>query len=224
MNANKICFITCVNDDDLYQRCLFHINKLAVPAGYAAETLPIREAVSMAGGYNLALRHTDAKYKVYLHQDVFVINAFFIQDILNIFNNSEVGMIGVAGSAQIPDNGIWWESAHTFGKVYESHTGVMGLLSFQDVTRDFAEVQCIDGLMMITQYDLPWREDIFTGWHFYDSAHSMEFIQAGYKVVVPRQCEPWCVHDCGVANISNGYEEFRKVFLNEYHLAGNGNE
>lgn len=216
MNATEFCFITCVNNDDMYRQCLFNIKNLEVPAGYSTGTFFIKEAVSMTSGYNTAMIQTDAKYKVYLHQDVFIINKSFIQDVLTVFNNPEIGMIGVAGSAQIPSNGIWWESAHKFGKVYESHTGAMRLLSFQNIDEEFKEVQCIDGLIMITQYDIPWREDVFTGWHFYDLSQSLEFIQAGYKVVIPRQVKPWCIHDCGVVNIRNGYHDYRQVFLNEY--------
>ncbi|WP_094605996.1 hypothetical protein SPSIL_050830 [Sporomusa silvacetica DSM 10669] len=216
MNASKICFISCVNNDEIYQKCLAYISNLDVPTGYDVETFFIKEADSMANGLNRAILQNDAKYKVYLHQDVFIINKSFIQDFLSIFSNPKVGMIGVVGSGQIPTNGVWWESGYNFGKVYESHTGLMRLLSFRNVESEFKEVQCIDGLIMITQYDIPWREDIFNGWHFYDLSQSLEFIRAGYKVVVPRQYKPWCIHDCGLVNVSNGYHIYRQIFLNEY--------
>jgi hypothetical protein len=215
MKANKICFITCVNNDELYQKCLSYIHSLDVPTNYEVETLFITDAVSMTSGLNEAMRQTDAKYKVYLHQDVFIIGKYFIQDVLNVFKNPQIGMIGVAGSAQIPTNGIWWESGCNYGKVYDSHTGIMGLLAFKEVEDEWKEVRCIDGLIMITQYDIPWRDDIFTGWHFYDLSQSMEFIRAGYKVVIPRQQGPWCIHDSGVVN-ANEYHYFRQIFLNEY--------
>jgi len=216
MNASKICFITCVNSDDIYLKCLSNISNLDIPAGYEIETLSIKDAASMANGYNRAICHNDAKYKVYLHQDVFIINKSFIQDFLTIFSDEKVGMIGVVGSAQIPRNGVWWESSDNFGKVYESHIGIMRLLSFKNVEAKFKEVQCIDGLIMITQYDVPWREDIFTGWHFYDLSQSLEFIRAGYKVIVPRQNKPWCIHDCGLTLVSNDFHSYRQLFLNEY--------
>ncbi|HML88120.1 MAG TPA: glycosyltransferase family protein [Methylomusa anaerophila] len=216
MNANKICFITCVNNDDFYRECLLYINNLEVPAGYNVETLAMKDSLSMTSAFNKTIRQTDAKYKVYLHQDVYIINKYFIRAILNVFSNPQVGMIGVAGCAKIPASGIWWESGCNYGKVYDSHTGTMELLSFQEIGHEYKEVQGIDGLIMITQYDLPWREDIFTGWHFYDVSQCLEFIRAGYKVVIPQQHEPWCIHDCGIVNISNGYDDYRKVFLNEY--------
>lgn len=76
-------------------------------------------------------------------------------------------------------------------------------------------MEAIDGFIMITQYDIAWREDIFDHWDFYDCSQSMEFIRKGYKVVVPAMQKPWCVHDCGFVNLA-GYEEERLKFLKEY--------
>lgn len=213
LNKNKICFVTCENDDPV---CLSYIRDIEIPDGYEVEILSIKGSVSMASAYNQAIARSDAKYKVYLQHQVFIINKNFIRDILRIFEDSTVGMIGMAGSAQVPDNGIWWEANRTYGKVFDSHMGYMELVAFQDVESEYQEVQCIDGLIMITQYDLPWREDLFNGWHFCNASQSMEFGKAGYKVVVPRQTEPWCIHDCGVIQLTQGYHDYRQLFIDTY--------
>lgn len=217
MNDKKICFITCVNNDRQYEECLLYINNLKIPEGYEIDFISIKESESITSAYNVAMNRTDAKYKVYLHQDTYIVNKGFIYEMLSIFNsNSEIGMIGVAGAKMIPTNAIWWESIHKYGKVYESHTGKMELLAFNNVKKDYEAVKVIDGLIMITQYDLPWREDIFDGWHFYDVSQSAEFTLAGYEVVVPKQDECWCVHDCGVVSTSNRFDDYRSMFLDEY--------
>ncbi len=217
MNENKICFISCVNDHQLYKESLYYINQLEIPEGYEIECIRVEDATSMTQGYNKAMKESDAKYKVYLHQDVYIINKSFIRDVLDVFNsNDEIGMLGMAGAKTIPTNGVWWESAHKYGEVYESHTGKMELLQFNKVTNNYEEVKVIDGLIMITQYDIPWREDIFDGWHFYDVSQSVEFTSKGYRVVIPEQDEIWCIHDCGILNVKNGYEHYRDVFLEEY--------
>lgn len=217
MNNKKICFITCVNDDRQYEECLLYINNLNIPEGYEIDVVSIKEAESMIAGYNAAMQSTDAKYKVYLHQDTFIINKNFILDMLSIFEHHEkIGLMGVAGAKTIPTNGVWWDSIHKYGKVYESHTGKMELTSFNDIKRRYENVKAIDGLIMITQYDIPWREDIFDGWNFYDISQSMEFNLAGYEVVIPNQYEPWCIHDCGSANTIDECDIYRSRFLNEY--------
>lgn len=217
MNNNKICFITCVNDDTLYNESLKYIEDLNIPVGYEIEFRGVKDAKSMTSGYNEAMKRSDAKYKVYLHQDTFIINKNFIYDMLEVFNSSDkIGMIGLAGAKVIPANGVWWESEHTYGKVHENHTGNMNLLAFNEVINIYEEVKAIDGLIMITQYDIPWREETFDGWHFYDVSQSVEFTMAGYKVVVPKQEEIWCIHDCGPVNTGKEYEKYRNVFLDEY--------
>lgn len=217
MDDNKICFITCVNDEEMYQESLLYIRNLAVPDGFAVETIAIRNAEYMTKAYNAAMTRSNAKYKVYLHQDVFIANKNFINEIVDLFcKDPAIGLLGVVGAKTIPVTGVWWESSPKYGKVYDSHTGVMELLQFNEVEQEYEPVKCLDGLILATQYDVPWREDLFTGWHFYDISQSVEFSRRGYEIAIPHQGEPWCIHDCGIVNVSNGYNHYQELFLDEY--------
>lgn len=217
IDNNKICFITCVNDKTIYQKSLSYINNLVIPEGFSVEMIPIENINYMTKGYNYALSKDNAKYKVYIHQDVYFNNKDFLIEMLDIFkNNPQIGIMGVVGSEDIPKSGIWWNSNKKYGKVYDSCTGKMQLLKFHDVSTEYESVSLLDGLIMITQNDIPWREDVFTGWHFYDASQCLEFIKAGYIVAIPKQTEPWCIHDCGIINTANGYEIYRKLFIKEY--------
>lgn len=217
MKENKIAFITCVNNQDMYEKCLSNINKLNVPIGIEIEVIPIMEAKSITSAYNEAMRKSDSKYKVYLHQDVFIQNENFINDIINIFKEDQnIGLIGVVGAKVIPVSGIWWEDHRKVGKVFDCQRGFMELLNFKEVIGLYTEVKGIGGLIMITQYDISWRDDIFEGWHFYDASQSVEFLRKGLKVVVPNQENAWCIHDCSIVNISDGFEEYRNKFLDNY--------
>lgn len=73
MNDKKICFIICYNDDKYISECLHYINRLTVPDGYLLDVLTVKNADSMTSGYNAAMNETDAKYKIYMHQDVFML-------------------------------------------------------------------------------------------------------------------------------------------------------
>lgn len=218
MNNKKVCFITAVNDELTYEECLFYIKNLNTPDGYEVELIGVRDAYCMGYAYNKAIENSDAKYKVYLHQDTFIINKNFIHDILKIFENDNIGMIGVCGALNLPKNGVWWEDENKVGKIYDNHTNKMKKYCFNENKNKYEKVQVIDGLIMITQYDLEWKHEIFDGWHFYDLSKSFEFINKKYEVVVPRQIEPWCIHECGIANTTNGYEKYRNIFLNYYGL------
>lgn len=182
----------------------------------AIDVITIKDAPSMTVGYNAGMNASNAKYKVYLHQDTFIINPNFISDFLSVFEiNEKIGMMGVVGCGSLPVNanasGSW-----DIGKVYHNLTQgkVWGI---NPETEN--KVDAVDGLMMITQYDVPWREEIFDGWDFYDISQCYEFHRLGLDVVVPRQEECWCYHDCG-SNSMKSYSKYREKFVNEYQEFG----
>lgn len=222
MNAKKICFIMCVNNQQYFQEALYYINRLSIPEGYEIEILTVEQASGMAAGYNEAMNSSDAKYKVYLHQDVMIVETEFLKYILRIFENSNIGMLGVIGSPELAENAVMWYS-NRIGQMYTSNIYFMQEIEMGQVQGEYQSVEVIDGLLMATQYDIPWREDMFQKWDFYDVSQSFEFRKKGYEVVVPKMEKPWCIHDDGFMNLENYYEE-RKIFLKEYGWGRNRKE
>ena len=109
INEHKFAFILCTNNDIYLQECLHYLNMLVIPEHYEVDILTIHDAASMTSGYNEGMSSTDAKYKIYMHQDVFIINRYFLFDILSIFqSDSSIGMIGMVGYPTISKNGIMW--------------------------------------------------------------------------------------------------------------------
>lgn len=216
MDEHKICFIICSNNGYYLEECLFYISKLEVPSGCSIDVISISDAESMTSGYNEGMRATDAKYKVYLHQDVFIIYKGFLQAVLDIFqSDSAIGMIGMVGAPRMPVGGVMWYGARE-GALYGSNKVIGEYAAYQYHLADgLHEVEAVDGLMMITAADIAWREDKFDGWDFYDVSQSFEFRRQGYKVVVPEQLCPWCVHDDGIVNLVN-YDKYRRICMEEY--------
>lgn len=217
MDENKVCYISCVNDAKQYKESRMYLERQCLPKGMQADFRVVEGASSMAAGYNAAMRSSDAKYKVYLHQDVCVVNKYAIAECIEIFkNDAACGLIGTVGCLKMPQDGMWWNtdeivgvSAYTLG--YDKFVLAEGAIN--DTLRD---VQAVDGIFMMTQYDILWREDLFHGWHFYDISQSMEFIRKGYKVQIPLQCEVWCIHDTVEKDLTKEYHHWRNVFLQEY--------
>lgn len=217
MDDRKVCFIICVNNEELAKRSEQNLRQLIIPDGYKVDIQLVRGALSITAGYDEAMRQSDAKYKVYLHQDVHILNPQFISDIIRLFSNHpSLGMLGAAGAKVLPSSGTWWEAGHKYGRVIDSHTGMLKPLDFLQPEGEYESVESIDGILMVTQYDLPWRKDLFTGWHFYDASHSQEFIAHGYEIGVPKQHLAWCLHDCGVADRNIGYADAQRIFLEYY--------
>lgn len=217
MNQNKICFISCVNNDRMYKECLTYLNNLNFPEKYEFEFLSIRNASSISAGYNEAMKSSDAKYKIYLHQDVLIIDKDFITTILDVFNSdSKIGLLGLIGAKKLAEDCVWWNSQEKVGSVYDTHRGFLEPISFQKSDQYLNDVQVVDGILMATQYDVSFRSDLFNGWHYYDVSQSMEFRRKGYRVVVPAFEKPCCIHECGITQTGYRFEFYRKLFFNEY--------
>ena len=100
LDDSKFCFISCVNDDFFYDECQLYLQHLNFPQGMCGEIVAVRDAKSMTAGYQAAMEASDAKYKIYLHQDVFVVNKNILHELLMLFrHNPRIGMIGVAGAS-----------------------------------------------------------------------------------------------------------------------------
>ena len=218
MNNQKICFIICSNNEFLANECLLYIEQLRIPQNFCIETLIVHEATSMTSGYNEAMHASDAQYKIYLHHDVLLLYKDILIDIINLFiTHPEIGMIGMVGNTSLADDGCPWSDGlhRKIGEILADAINKKVYSNFGKASGEYQPVLVIDGLFMATQYDIPWREDIFKGWDFYDCSQSLEFWKAGYQVVVPYMTSPWCFHDNDVMNLDN-YEQWRNLFENEY--------
>ena len=218
IDENKITFITCVNNDYWYSECLLYLKHLKMPAGMTAEFIDVRGAKSMTAGYNEGMKRTCAKYKVYLHQDTLIVNKNLVTDLLKIFDDESIGAVGVIGCVNLPKTGVWWDGLRTFGRVLHACEPESIVDSHcLEPNGDYQIVESVDGLFIATQYDLFWREDLFDGWHLYDTSLCKEMQRAGYKVVVPNQSKDfWCIHCPQEKPLSAAYHKYQKIFLREY--------
>ena len=219
LNDKKIAFITCVNSDWWYSECLLYLKHLKIPENMTAEFIDVQNAASMASGYNRAMKNSDAKYKIYLHQDTLVVNKNLIADLLKIFNSDKkIGVIGMIGCMNLPSTGVWWDGMRIYGRVLHACEPESVVDSHCDEPEgDYQEVESVDGFFLATQYDLNWREDLFDGWHLYDTSLCKEMSRAGYKVAIPNQEKDfWCIHCPKEKPLDTKYRRYQKIFLKEY--------
>lgn len=216
MDDSKICFIVCTNNLIYEKECRLHIDHLVMPEGMEKEVICITGAKSMASGYNEAMHMSNARYKIYLHQDVLIIRQDFLAILLDLFRDDRIGMAGIIGNTVLSEKGYpWSEHNRRVGRIYLDRVHDEIYSEMGRVRKPYEEVISIDGLLMATQYDIEWREDLFEGWDFYDLSQSMEFRRAGYKVVVPYTDSPLCLHDNDMLDLSQ-YDRWKRVFWDEY--------
>lgn len=211
----KMCFIICATNKTYLDECIYYIKNLNCPEKIEVEIVCINDAKSMCAGYNQGMNRSTAKYKVYLHQDVFIQNPDFIKDVITIFNkDSEIGMIGMVGGIGMPQNAVTY-LAWNVGCVDTKEPDVAYRMTCAPNQAQDLVVDAIDGLLMATQVDIPWREDLFCDFDFYDVSQSFEMRKNGYKIVVPYQEKPWVIHECNYAKLKN-YDKNRKICIKEY--------
>lgn len=220
MDNKKCCFIICTNDEFVLSECLAYLQRLIIPDGFVIDLITITEASSMTSGYQEAMVASDAKYKIYMHQDVFILNQYFLSDIINIFESDhQIGMIGMIGYENIPENGIMWYGER-HGNIYsrknpECYKSVSSY-KYDFLTDGVEDVLLADGFLLATSVDIDWNTEDLKHWHFYDAYQSMYFKEKGYRIVVPNQKYPWCMHDDGqVLNLEN-YDVYRRMFIRRF--------
>lgn len=215
-DKHKICFIICTNDERQLEECMMYLSFLHIPEGCKTEVITVTDAASMTAGYNEAMRSSNAKYKIYLHQDTFIVERLFLDFLLKLFQkHPKIGMAGTVGAEKLSGDGVMWHEQRC-GNFYRlDEFRKEGFDNIEQFKRGHREVEVIDGLLMATQYDLPWREDVFDGFDFYDVSQCMEFRRAGYKIAVPAQKGNWVIHDCKAPAFWH-YNKYRKLLLREY--------
>lgn len=211
-DGKKIAFIICVNDEVRYAECMYYIERLELPEKFQAEVFGIRDAESIFEAYNRGMEASDAKYKIYMHQDVLLLHSHMLLELVELFQaHPKVGMIGLLGCEDYPKDKRFYR-AWDVGNV----RGCSDKRAFHnELEKQEKKVVAIDGMFMMTQYDLPWRCDVLDGWDFYDFSQSFEFLRQGYEILVPAQQEPWSLHDCGFLKLFH-YDERLEKFLRVY--------
>lgn len=215
MNETQFAFIIAVNDEQYYEECCYYIRQLEIPVGFTIDILAVREADSMCAAYNAAMKNSAAKYRIYLHQDVFVREKDFLKKLLTIFmEDADVGIVGVIGGNHMPKTGVTYR-AWDVGIVECKDPDMAYYLAGASKYVQDTYVEAIDGLLIATQYDIPWREDLLNHFDFYDISQSFEMRKRGYKILVPYQEMPWVIHDSSFAKMKH-YDEGRRTCLAEY--------
>ncbi len=211
--------ITAVSDENMYSECVYYINHLNVPNNCHLTIIPVRNASSMTEAYNIGCSQTNAKYKIYIHQDTMLVNHNLLFELLHVFESPEIGMAGVAGIKTMPESCIWWEGkdVDNYRNLYQDTVIKKGHTIINPFSEPYQKVCVLDGVFLATQYDIQWREDLFDGWHYYDMSQCMEFQKNRYSVVVANQSFPWCLHEqkCN-KSLGDDFTRYQDVFRKEY--------
>lgn len=217
---NRFSIIFCTNNDMYASECIMYLKKLQVPANMKLDIIAVINASGMAAGYNTTMNYSNAKYKLYIHHDTFIVDHDILNKLINVFKaNENIGMIGDIGTTNMPPSAKWFNSDIKYLRenYYNDNILYMFLSMSKYKNGTYEHADGIDGIFMATSYDIPWREDIFDNWHYYDISQTYEFRKAGLETVfinstpIPLLHEPTATKDP-----LNLYDKYSKIFIANY--------
>lgn len=163
MNTRKFEIIIHATDAAACQRLIQSLQAVNVPEDFDAAIQPVTGDEKYFA-YDTAMRSSDAKYKIYIDEHAIINDENFLHELLEIFRDESIGAVGTSGAVELSTHGVSLTSAK---RADENFRG---------------EVEIVDGFFFATQYDLPWRVDLFTDNFFGGQAQCVEFKRAGYKI------------------------------------------
>ena len=144
---------------------------------------------SLTECYNEILNKAKYNYVVFTHSDLTIDTKQWGNKLTKLFDkNPEYGIIGVAGSKNMPVSGQWWENrTKMFGRVAHTHEGKTWLSSYsEDLGQELEEVVVCDGVWFSVdkrRLKKEFNEEV-EGFHFYDVTFAFENYLQGVKVGV----------------------------------------
>lgn len=143
---------------------------------------------SLTETYNEILNESDTDIVVLCHDDIYFDTNSWYHKLLKHFEKSDYGILGVAGSTEVPSSGKWWENRRSMigivnhesnGKKWESkYSSSQG--------NEVVQTLIVDGLFIALhkkRIKTNFNESV-TGFHFYDIDFTFSNHLEGVKVGV----------------------------------------
>jgi cellulose synthase/poly-beta-1,6-N-acetylglucosamine synthase-like glycosyltransferase len=203
--APQLSVIICSIDEARYANVSANLQRHL--GGISHELIRIRDAGSLAEGYNRGMDLSRGGLLIFCHDDIEVLQPDFLRRLLGHLDHFD--MVGVAGTTRLKDS--HWGSAGvpaTHGQVLqplEQGEGYVLNVFCQDGHAEAAAggIQALDGLFIAARRPaaqaVRFDERTFDGFHLYDLDFSFRAHLAGYRVGV--------CHDILIYHQSNGRKD-----------------
>ena len=215
----KIAVLVRKSREEQYGLCLESLKSVKWPHGYEAELFTIDAAKPYAAQVNEIVAGVDAELRLYVNDELCFVCAQAIEELLVLFQDEGVGMVGVLGSRSLPVSGDLMDSPYKCGAVYVPLEKDLSELRFGEASEE-ADVRFLLPSLFATRRDIPWDE-AYDKQYYAVLAHCLAMEDCGLRIVVPGQQEIWCAYQ--EKNIVFDTDEAdRKVFFSRHHpyLAG----
>lgn len=173
---------------------------------------------SLTEAYNKGLKMAMYDIVVFCHDDITIETKQWGPKLLKQFErNPEFGVIGVAGSKNIPTSGKWWEDKNKmYGRVKHTQNGKTWLSAYSDdLGQVLEEVVVVDGVFFgVDKRRIKHGfDESIEGFHFYDVSFSFSTFLSGVKVGVSTLIH---INHHSIGMTNDAWEKNRENFAHEY--------
>lgn len=148
----------------------------------------INNGISLTKAYNELLAKTKYDITVFVHDDIFIDTKQFAKKIAKHFENSDYGILGVAGTKYLDNSGVWWtDRSKLLGRVWHTHNNKKYLTVFgENQDNRVEEAVVVDGVFFSVMKSRlkKWFDEEVEGFHFYDIDFCYRNYLEGVKVGV----------------------------------------
>jgi hypothetical protein len=210
---NKLIVGYSTNKDERFQRN--YNREIVVSSGLSVSKGEIKMvpyfndgSKSLTEVYNEIWEYHYDKYAVmiFIHHDISFKTKGWGKNVINIFNNFDIDILGVAGTERLLPYSGWWmneqkqmDRDHLWGIVWHDIKGKTFPSVFTPHHKKCEKVQpvvMVDGLFIaFDPYTCQPFDEEFTGFHHYDSSFCAKNIIAGQKIGVTQTIS--IVHQSG---------------------------
>lgn len=175
--------------------------------------------ISLTEIYNKFLKPSDTDIVVYIHDDIEFLRYGWGKRLIELFEeNQDYGIIGVAGSAEFDEKGMWWNYKKKYGQVLHRSEGKSWLTTFSPLIENgLAEVCVVDGVFIAVKKDRisqKFDED-FKGFNHYDTSFCLaNYIDAETRIGVTTDIR---IAHCSVGETKQNFFDNLKLLNDKYH-------
>jgi glycosyltransferase involved in cell wall biosynthesis len=172
---------------------------------------------SLSEVYNEILSESNTDIVVLCHDDIYFDTSAWYSKLIKHFEKSDFGIIGMAGTTEMPESGMWWENRKKMvGIVNHEHEGKKWESKYSDsLNNNILETVVVDGLFMAIhkkRIKKNFNED-FKGFHFYDIPFCFDNHIEGVKVGVITNIR---ITHKSIGQTNEQWEENKKLFVETY--------
>jgi hypothetical protein len=142
---------------------------------------------SLTEVYNEGLAKASNNVVVFTHGDLKFNSKNWGKNLLKHFNNTDFGILGVAGTTDLAASGRWWEETHRMvGIVNHKQNGKTWTSAYSNKYNEPIPVVCLDGVFFAIRKDkieCKFNEN-YNGFHFYDITFTLDNFLHGVKIGV----------------------------------------